>query len=147
MKHWNIRQHIVWKVIKLSSIIFLQADRKDEDGLNSLLEQLKQAQEINKSLKPKLKQYEELDPDALVALKTEAEVNTFDKYRIFDNIFLGSWNHNTIFNARSEFMLSLKDWFVVNWIQALLFFLLIELFKNRSSFAALACTAKFTWNS
>jgi len=79
-----------------------KADRKDEDGLNSLLEQLKQAQEINKSLKPKLKQYEELDPDALVALKTEAEMAKTSANRWTDNIDnIKSWCKNKFFMEES----------------------------------------------
>jgi len=66
--------------------------------LNSLLEQLKEAQERNKNLKPKLKQYEELDPDVLLALKKESETNKTNANKWTDNIDdIKSWCKNKFY--------------------------------------------------
>jgi len=64
-----------------------KCDRKDEEGRNVILEQLKGALESNEDLKSKLKQYEELDPDVLESMKKESEMAQTSVNRWTDNIF------------------------------------------------------------
>ena len=73
---------------KLFTNFFLKCDRKDEEGRNVILEQLKGALESNEDLKSKLKQYEELDPDVLESMKKESEVSYLFvlKWSAFDKI-------------------------------------------------------------